>query len=132
VLNANYLLARLKDRFDLPYPGPCMHEVVLSARRQKKHGVSALDVAKRLLDKGYHAPTIYFPLIVPEALMIEPTETESKATLDRFCQAMLEIADEAERSPETLREAPTRLPVRRLDEVGAARNPCCRWDPSES
>jgi glycine dehydrogenase subunit 2 len=132
VLNANYVLARLKDRFDLPYPGPCMHEVVLSAKRQKKQGVSALDVAKLLLDAGYHPPTIYFPLIVPEALMIEPTETETKESLDRFCDAMLAIADLAEREPERARQAPVTTPVRRLDEVTAARNPVLRWRPDDA
>jgi glycine dehydrogenase subunit 2 len=128
VLNANYVLARLKDRYDLPYPGPCMHEVVLSARRQKRQGVRALDIAKRLLDFGYHPPTIYFPLIVEEALMIEPTETETKETLDRFCGAMLAIADEAEKDPKALREAPKTMPVRRCDEAGAAKNPLLRWN----
>jgi glycine dehydrogenase subunit 2 len=124
VLNANYVLARLKHRYDLPYEGPCMHEVVLSARRQKKQGVrGALDVAKRLLDYGFHPPTIYFPLIVEEALMIEPTESEAKETLDRFCEAMIAIADEAEKTPDLLRNAPTTLPVRRLDEVNAAKSP---------
>ncbi len=127
VLNANYVLARLKDRYDLPYPGPCMHEVVLSGRRQKKHGVRALDIAKRLLDYGYHPPTIHDPPIVDEAHMSEPTESEAKETLDRFCDAMIAIADEAERDPELLRRAPTTLPVRRLDEVNAAKNPVLRW-----
>src|SRR5574341_1507057 len=92
VLNANYILARLRDAYDLAYPGPCMHEAVFSARRQlKQNGVRALDIAKRLIDLGYHPPTIYFPLIVPEALMIEPTETEPKETLDAFVEAMLTI-----------------------------------------
>jgi glycine dehydrogenase subunit 2 len=127
VLNANYVRARLKDRYDVAFPGPCMHECVLSARRQKAKGARALDIAKRLLDYGYHPPTIYFPLIVEEALMIEPTESESKETLDRFCDAMLAIADEVERDPELLRQAPTTLPVRRLDEVNAAKNPVVRW-----
>ncbi len=128
VLNANYILARLRDHYDLPYPGPCMHEVVLSGRRQKlRTGVRTLDIAKRLLDYGYHPPTIYFPLIVEEALMIEPTETESKETLDRFCDAMIAIAREALESPDLLREAPATLPVRRLDEVAAAREPRVRW-----
>jgi glycine dehydrogenase subunit 2 len=105
-----------------------MHEVVLSARRQKRQGVRALDIAKRLLDFGYHPPTIYFPLIVEEALMIEPTETETKETLDRFCGAMLAIADEAEKDPKALREAPKTMPVRRCDEAGAAKNPLLRWN----
>jgi glycine dehydrogenase subunit 2 len=127
VLNANYILARLRDRYDLPYPGPCMHEVIFSARRQKRQGVRALDIAKRLLDYGYHPPTIYFPLIVEEALMIEPTETEAKETLDRFCDAMIAIADEAERDPALLHRAPATMPVRRLDEVTAAKSPIVRW-----
>jgi glycine dehydrogenase subunit 2 len=127
VLNANYILARLKGRYDLPYEGPCMHEVVLSGRRQKAQGARTLDIAKRLLDFGYHPPTIYFPLIVEEALMIEPTETETRETLDRFCEAMLAIADEAERAPETLRGAPHAMPVRRMDEVTAAKSPIVRW-----
>ena len=127
VLNANYLLSRLKDRYDAPYPGPCMHEAILSARRQKEQGVRALDVAKRLLDLGYHPPTIYFPLIVPECLMIEPTETEGKETLDGFADAMLRIADEAEKSPETVTGAPRAMPIGRPDEVTAAREPILRW-----
>ncbi len=133
VLNANYVLARLKDAYDLPYEGPCMHEVVLSARRQKRQGVKrgALDIAKRLLDYGYHPPTIYFPLIVEEALMIEPTETEASETLDRFCEAMLAIAREAAERPEVLAQSPSTLPVRRLDEVSAARNPVVRWHGPE-
>jgi glycine dehydrogenase subunit 2 len=128
VLNANYLLARLRDAYELPFDRLCMHEFVLSARSLKReHGVSALDVAKRLIDYGFHPPTIYFPLIVPEALMIEPTETETKETLDAFAEAMLAIADEAAESPELLKEAPTSTPVRRLDEVKAARNPVVRY-----
>jgi glycine dehydrogenase subunit 2 len=128
VLNANYLLARLKEAYDLPFDRLCMHEFVLSARRLKRdHGVTALDVAKRLIDYGFHPPTIYFPLIVPEALMIEPTETETKETLDDFAAAMLAIAAEAAESPELLKDAPTNAPVRRLDEVKAARNPVVRY-----
>ncbi len=122
VLNANYLLARLKTAYELPFDRLCMHEFVLSARRLKReHGVTALDVAKRLMDYGFHPPTIYFPLIVPEALMIEPTETEAKETLDAFCEAMLAIAREAEESPQLLKDAPHSRPVRRLDEVKAAK-----------
>ena len=122
VLNANYLLARLKDAYDLPFDRLCMHEFVLSARTLKKeHGISALDVAKRLMDYGFHPPTIYFPLIVPEALMIEPTETEAKETLDAFADAMLEIARDARESPELIKEAPHHRPVRRVDEVKAAK-----------
>jgi glycine dehydrogenase subunit 2 len=128
VLNANYLLARLKDAYDLPFDRLCMHEFVLSARTMKKeHGVSALDVAKRLMDYDFHPPTIYFPLIVPEALMIEPTETEPKERLDSFVAAMLTIAREAEEEPDTVKSAPTSRPVRRLDEVKAAKNPIVRY-----
>src|SRR5207244_12050948 len=121
VLNANYVLARLKDAYQLPFDRLCMHEFVLSARHLKRaHGITALHVAKPLMDYGFHPPTIYFPLIVPEALMIEPTETEAKETLDAFCDAMLAIAKEAEEEPELLKEAPHDRPVRRLDEVRAA------------
>ena len=128
VLNANYVLARLKDAYELPYDRLCMHEFVLSARDLKRdHGATALDVAKRLMDYGFHPPTIYFPLVVPEALMIEPTETETKETLDSFCEAMLAIAREAAASPELLKEAPHHRPVRRLDEVRAARSPVVKY-----
>jgi glycine dehydrogenase subunit 2 len=128
VLNANYLLARLRDAYELPYDRLCMHEFVLSARRLKReHGVTAIDVAKRLIDYGFHPPTIYFPLVVSEALMIEPTETETKETLDAFVEAMLAIAREAGESPELLKDAPTTTPVRRLDEVKAARQPVVRY-----
>src|SRR5712691_1592584 len=128
VLNANYLLARLRDAYDLPYDRLCMHEFVLSARKLKReHGVTALDVAKRLMDYGFHPPTIYFPLNVPEALMIEPTETEAKETLDAFVDAMLEIAREAARDPELLKGAPHDRPVGRLDEVKAAKHVVVRY-----
>ena len=128
VLNANYVLARVKDAYDLPFDRLCMHEFVLSARRLKRsHGTSALDVAKRLMDYGFHPPTIYFPLIVAEALMIEPTETETKETLDAFCEALLAIAREAAESPELLKEAPHGRPVGRLDEVRAARQPLVKY-----
>jgi len=124
VLNANYVLAGLRDDYELPYDRLCMHEFVLSARALKKeHGVTALDVAKRLMDYGVHPPTIYFPLVVPEALMIEPTETEPKERLDAFVEAMKTIAREAADSPEMLKEAPHSRPVRRLDEVKAAKEP---------
>ncbi len=127
VLNANYLLARLKEAYDLPYDRLCMHEFVLSARMLKReHGIAALDVAKRLMDYGFHPPTVYFPLVVPEALMIEPTETEAKETLDAFAEAMLAIAREAAERPELLREAPHHQAVRRLDEVRAAKQPILR------
>jgi glycine dehydrogenase subunit 2 len=123
VLNANYMLARLKETYDLPYERLCMHEFVLSARTLKReHGVSALDVAKRLMDYGFHPPTIYFPLVVPEALMIEPTESEAKETLDAFCDALLAIAREAAEEPDTVHAAPHSRPVRRLDEVRAAKD----------
>jgi glycine cleavage system P protein (glycine dehydrogenase) subunit 2 len=122
VLNANYLVALLRDTYDLPYDRICMHEFVLSARSLKReHGVTALDVAKRLMDYGFHPPTIYFPLVVPEALMIEPTETEPKETLDAFAAAMVSIAREARESPDLLREAPHTRPVGRLDEVRAVK-----------
>ncbi len=122
VLNANYLQALLEPYYDLPYKGYCQHEFVLSATRQKEeHGVRALDVAKRLLDYGLHAPTVYFPLIVKEALMIEPTETESRESLDRFAEAMIAIARESENTPALVTGAPTSTPVGRMDEACAAR-----------
>jgi glycine dehydrogenase subunit 2 len=128
VLNANYLLARLRDAYELPFDRLCMHEFVLSARRLKReHGITALDVAKRLMDYGFHPPTIYFPLVVTEALMIEPTETETKETLDAFADAMLAIAREAADEPEVIREAPHGRPVRRVDEVLAARRAVVRY-----
>lgn len=128
IINANYLLSRLLTTFDLPYPKPVMHEFCLSGDRQKKqHNVRTLDIAKRLLDYGFHAPTIYFPLIVNEALMVEPTETETRETLDAFADALLAIAGEAENSPELLLNAPGQTPVQRLDEAQASRqlNVCC-------
>jgi len=127
VLNANYLFRRLAPYFDVPYDRHCKHEFVLSGRRQKKLGVRTLDIAKRLLDFGYHPPTVYFPLIVDEALMIEPTETESKETLDAFADAMIQIAKEAEENPEIVQEAPHTTPVKRLDETEAARHPVLRY-----
>jgi glycine cleavage system P protein (glycine dehydrogenase) subunit 2 len=129
ILNANYIRARLQSHYDLPYAGPSMHEVVFSARRQKQHGVSATDIAKRLLDLGFYAPSIYFPLVVEEALMIEPTETEPRETLDEFCDAMIRIAREAETEPATVLAAPVTTPVRRLDQTRAARQPNLRWTP---
>ena len=123
VLNANYLRERLKRAYLLPYDRVCMHEFVLSGRNQKVHGVKTLDIAKRLLDYGFHAPTVYFPLIVDEALMIEPTETESKETLDRFAEAMLAIAEEAALRPEEVTTAPHQTAFGRLNEVEAARRP---------
>ena len=129
VINANYLLARLRSAFHLPYDRPCMHEVVFSGSRQRAKGVKTLDIAKRLIDYGFHPPTIYFPLMVDEAMLIEPTETESRETLDAFCDAMLAIAREAEEEPEVVRSAPQRAPLGRLDEATAARRPILRWQP---
>jgi glycine dehydrogenase subunit 2 len=132
VLNANYLLARLRQHFDLPYDRSCMHEFVLSGRRQKaQHGVRTLDIAKRLLDYGFHAPTIYFPLIVDEAIMIEPTETESRQTLDAFADALIRVAGECAADPDMIRSAPHTTAVGRLDEVAAARRPNLRWRPEQ-
>jgi glycine dehydrogenase subunit 2 len=128
VINANYLREKLKSYYYLPYGRTCMHEVVFSGRRQKAKGIHTVDIAKRLLDYGLHPPTVYFPLIVDEALMIEPTETESKQTLDAFIEAMKEIAKDVEENPEVLRTAPHNTPVRRLDDVRAARNPDLRWE----
>ena len=121
LINANYLMRSLEPYYDLPYKQNCMHECVLSGDRQRKLGVRTLDIAKRLLDFGLHAPTIYFPLIVHEALMIEPPETESKESLDNFIQVMIQIAKEAETHQELLTSAPHNTPVRRLDEVRAAK-----------
>jgi glycine dehydrogenase subunit 2 len=130
VLSANYLKERLKGAYDLPYDRPCMHEFVLSGSRQRKaNGVRTLDIAKRLLDWGFHPPTIYFPLIVDEAIMIEPTETEGLEDLDRFADAMLAIAREAAEDPELLHGAPYTTPVRRLDEARAVKEPDLRWRP---
>jgi glycine cleavage system P protein (glycine dehydrogenase) subunit 2 len=128
VLNANYVLARLRDAYDLPVDRLCMHEFVVSARTlRREHGVTALDVAKRLMDHGFHPPTIYFPLIVSEALMIEPTETEAIETLDAFCDAMLAIAKEAADDPQQLKDAPHTRQVRRLDEAEAAKRLTVRY-----
>jgi glycine dehydrogenase subunit 2 len=131
IINANYLKEKLKGRYHLPYDRPCMHEFVLSGILQKKKGVKTLDIAKRLLDFGFHAPTIYFPLIVSEALMIEPTETESRYTLDQFAEAMIRIDEEIDEDPETVLKAPHTTPVSRLDEVRAARQPDLRWNPDK-
>lgn len=128
VLNANYMLKKLAPYYEMPYDRICKHEFVLSAKRQKKLGVRALDIAKRLLDFGYHPPTIYFPLNVEECMMIEPTETESKETLDAFIEAMIQIAKEAEEEPEIVQEAPHTTVVKRLDETLAARNPILKYE----
>ncbi|MEC2158415.1 aminomethyl-transferring glycine dehydrogenase subunit GcvPB [Virgibacillus halodenitrificans] len=127
VLNANYMMRKLEKRYTLPYPQHCKHEFVLSGKQQKKLGVRTLDIAKRLLDYGYHPPTIYFPLNVEEALMVEPTETESKETLDGFIETMLAIADESEHKPELVQEAPHNTIVKRMDETTAARKPILRY-----
>lgn len=129
VLNANYCRVRLKDYYAIAYDKVCMHECVFSASLQVKDGVHTIDIAKYLIDKGFHPPTIYFPLIVKEALMIEPTETESKQTLDAFIEVMIEIAQLAKTSPETIKNAPLTMPVKRLDETKAAREPNVRWLP---
>ena len=128
VLNANYIKEKLKPYFDLPYDRFCMHECVFSGKRQvAESGVHTTDIAKRLIDYGYHPPTIYFPLIIPEAIMIEPTETESKETLDTFCDTMIAIANEAKENPQRVKDAPLTTPVSRLDEVLAARKPDVCW-----
>jgi glycine dehydrogenase subunit 2 len=133
VLNANYLLALLKDAYELPYDRLCMHEFVLSAQTLKReHGIAAFDVAKRLMDFGFHPPTVYFPLVVPEALMIEPTETEAKETLDAFAKALREIAREAAEDPEIVKSAPHGRPVERLDEARAVKQLVVRHDFLES
>ncbi|MBF8153786.1 aminomethyl-transferring glycine dehydrogenase subunit GcvPB [Exiguobacterium sp. TBG-PICH-001] len=131
VLNANYMLARLKSAYDAPYDVYCKHEFVLSGKRQKALGVRTLDIAKRLLDFGYHPPTIYFPLNVEECIMIEPTETESKETLDAFCDAMLQIAKEVEETPDVVLNAPHTTIVKRMDETLAARKPVLRYEPKQ-
>ena len=128
VLNANYVMRKLQQWYDLPYDRHCKHEFVVNPQRIKdRTGVKTLDIAKRLLDYGVHPPTVYFPLIVDEALMIEPTETESQEALDYFVWAMGQIAEEAERDPEKVKTAPLTTPVGRLDEAGAARRPVLRW-----
>jgi glycine dehydrogenase subunit 2 len=129
VLNANYLRRRLEKTWHLPYREPSLHEVVFSDKNLEATGVRTLDVAKRLMDYGFHPPTIYFPLIVKGALMIEPTETESREELDLFVDAMLAIEAEARRDPELVKNAPHTTPIRRLDETAAARNPVLRWTP---
>ena len=132
VLNANYMMAKLKGLYDMAYPEPCMHEFVMSlARLKKETGISAMDIAKGLLDHGIHPPTMYFPLIVPEALMAEPTETESKETLDKVISVFYSLYEAARSSPETLHQAPIHTPVARLDEVRAARKPILRYDFSD-
>lgn len=130
IINANYLKSRLAGAFPVPFDRCCMHEFVASLKPLKASGVTAWDAAKRLLDHGFYAPTVYFPLVVDEAFMIEPTETESKETLDAFADALLQIAEEAKTHPERVTHAPHRMAVNRLDEVKAAREPDLRWSPS--
>jgi glycine dehydrogenase subunit 2 len=130
LLNANYIRAQLKGTYNLPYDFPCMHECVFNDKLQNKFGVTALDIAKRLMDYGFHPPTIYFPLVVHGALMIEPTESEPKEGLDQFIESMVQIAREAETDPEVVRSAPHRTKVFRLDEVLANRKPKLRWKPA--
>lgn len=131
-LNANYLKVLLKSHFDLPYPTPTLHEFVLTDKRQKAAGVSTLDMAKALMDQGFHPPTVYFPLVAPGAIMIEPTETEPREELDRFAAALQTIATQAESHPERFHDAPFLTPVRRVDEVVAARELCLTWAMLES
>jgi glycine dehydrogenase subunit 2 len=132
LLNANYIRKKLEKAYQIAYDQPCMHECIFTDRMQHKNGVSTLDIAKRLLDYGYHPPTIYFPLVVSGALMIEPTETETPGTLDGFIDAMLAIAQEAKDDPELVQSAPHSTPVGRLDEARAARKPVLRWEPGSS
>lgn len=127
LIQANYLLKKLADHVEIPYGKKCMHEFVASTKKFEESGITTLDIAKRLLDYGFHAPTIYFPLIVEDALMIEPTETETRETLDEFAEAVIKILEEARKSPELLKNAPHMTPVSRLDEVQAARKPNLRW-----
>jgi glycine dehydrogenase subunit 2 len=132
VLNANYIRKGLEGKYDLPYTRPSMHEVVFSDAMQKRHGVNTMDIAKRLIDYGFHPYTTAFPLIVPGALMIEPTESESKEECDYFIEAMKSVAEEAETNPEMVKTAPHTTRIRRLDEVGAARKPTLRWKPGQN
>jgi glycine dehydrogenase subunit 2 len=131
LLNANYIRKKLEKSYQIAYNEPCMHECIFTDRLQHKYGVSTLDIAKRLLDYGFHPPTIYFPLVVSGALMIEPTETETPETLDAFVEAMLAIAREAKENPDLVKNAPYSTPVRRLDEARAARKPILRWEPGK-
>ena len=127
VLNANYLKSTLTDIYDLPFGDGTMHEFVLSGQRQKERGIKTLDIAKKLLDYGVHAPTVYFPLVVPEALMIEPTESETRSTLDRFSAILREIDGLVDSDPDGIRAAPRNTPVRRLDETTANRELDVHW-----
>ncbi len=127
ILNANYIKERLKGTYQLAFDEPCMHEAVFSDKIQLGSGISTMDIAKRLIDYGYHPPTVYFPLVVPGAIMIEPTETETVDTLDRFIDVMKAIAEEAKTNPQLLKDAPTKTKIRRVDETRAAREPILRW-----
>jgi glycine dehydrogenase subunit 2 len=129
LLNANYIRKRLEKFYEIAYDDPCMHECIFTDRIQQKQGVSTLDIAKRLLDYGFHPPTIYFPLVVHGALMIEPTETETPETLDEFIEAMIAIAQEVQDNPQLVKSAPHTTPLSRLDEARAARKPVLRWEP---
>ncbi len=129
VINANYIKEKLRNYYEIPYDHPCMHEFVLSGNRQKAFGIRTLDMAKRLMDYGFHPPTVYFPLIVGEAMMIETTETESKEELDRFIEAMIKISEESEKKPDIVKSAPHNTPVGRLDEGKAARELVVKWSP---
>jgi len=130
ILNANYLRVHIAQLFEVPFNRICMHEFVASGEGLREHGIKTLDVAKRLLDFGLHAPTVYFPLIVKEALMIEPTESESKETLDCFIAAMKQIVEEAQSDPDRLHDAPLTTPVRRLNELKANKELNVRWQES--
>ena len=132
VLNANYMKEELKEYFELPYEQACMHEFVLSRLKNNPHNITTKQIAKRLLDFGVHPPTTYFPLIVPEALMIEPTETESLNSMDEYISAMKQIAKEAVENPDVVKTAPHNTPVKLLDEVSAARKPIVKWQREES
>lgn len=129
ILNANYIKERLKGTYDLPFDEPCMHECVFTDRLQEEHGVTTMDIAKRLIDYGIHPPTVYFPLVVHAAMMVEPTETESIETLDGFIETMGRIAEEARSAPDIVRGAPWKTKIGRVDEVAAARRPVLRWRP---
>jgi glycine dehydrogenase subunit 2 len=131
VLNANYIAYHLKETYEIPYPGRVMHEVIFSDKWQTKYGVRNSDIAKRLIDYGFYAPTMSFPLIVPGAIMVEPTETEGREELDLFIDAMKCIDEEAASDPELLKKAPLTTKVGRLDEVSAARKPVLRWRPED-
>ncbi|MBN2323777.1 MAG: aminomethyl-transferring glycine dehydrogenase subunit GcvPB [Spirochaetes bacterium] len=129
VTNANYIRKRLEGHYHLPYDDHCMHECVFTDRLQKKRGVTTLDIAKSIIDRGFHPPTIYFPLVVEGALMIEPTETESREEIDRFVEAMIDIAEETEKNPQNIKDSPRKTKIGRVDEVTAARKPVLRWSP---